>query len=222
MLKQLSIQPSVITVSFEMKSWLCSIIIPEWNIEYVVLRVFFFIWFSYLYISVIRKQILIDLFSIDAAAFLLKLWPHLAQSLMWWRKPKGQTTFKWHFHDISLARLTFGSFFPPSFLNVLHVFSSFLFLPSTTSQTWMSTNRIKSKSHFSTAWAPLQSSTFENAVIRFHLKGWQAIFNIARFKLIKKIGMWSFSGVLLGSVTSSCVLSVSWHQALFINLDQPH
>lgn len=97
-----------------MKSWLCSIIIPEWNIEYVVLRVFF-IWFSYLYISVIRKQILIDLFPIDAAAFLLKLWPHLAQSLMWWRKPKGQTTFKWHFHDISLAHLTFGSFFPPLF-----------------------------------------------------------------------------------------------------------
>lgn len=208
MLKQLSIQPSVMKVSFEMKSWLCSTIIPEWNIEYAVLSfVFLYIWFSYLYIYLIRKQILIDLFSIDAAAFLLKLWPHLAQSLMWWRKSKGQTTFKWHFHDISLARLTFGSFFPPSFLYVLHVFSSFLFLPSTTSQTWMSTNRTKSKSHFSTAWAPLQSSTIEKAVIRFHLKGWQAIFNIAS-KLIKKIGMWSFSGVLLGSVTSLRVLSV--------------
>lgn len=182
---------------------------------------FFYIWFSYLYIYFIRKQILIDLFPIDAAAFLLKLWPQLAQSLMWWRKPKGQTTFKWHFHDISLARLTFGSFFPPLFF-MYYMYSPVFYSshPQHLKHEWV--QRELSRSHFSTAWAPLQSSTFENAVIRFHINGWQAIFNIARFKLIKKNGMWSFSVVLLGSVTSSRVLSVSWHQALFIKLDQPH
>lgn len=69
---------------------------------------------------VISKQILIDLFLLMLLHFLLKFKPHLAQSLMQWRNPKGQTLFKWHFDDISLARLTFGSFF---FMH--HILSSF-------------------------------------------------------------------------------------------------
>lgn len=44
-----------------------------------------------------------------AAAFSLKA-TLLAQSLMRWKNPKGQIMFKWHFDDISLARLTFGEF----------------------------------------------------------------------------------------------------------------
>lgn len=43
-----------------------------------------------------------------------------AQSLMWWKNPKGQIMFKWHFDDISLSCLTFGEFHFSCALHLIH------------------------------------------------------------------------------------------------------
>lgn len=58
----------------------------------------------------ISKEILIDLFRGPAWFLTCIQGARLAQTLIWWKHPKGQILFKWHFDDISLACLTFGEF----------------------------------------------------------------------------------------------------------------
>lgn len=95
----------------------------------------------------------------------LKFWPHLAQSLTWWRKtlkasPRSSgifVTFLWPISPLAV-------FFSPSFM---HYTRCPVFL---TSQIQMSMKRTTSKSHLSTARALLQSSTILKAVIIFFFK----------------------------------------------------